>query len=234
MIFYGPGTVVGSFSLSRQQATEGLRAISTRTVPYSSVKAYTYSITVPILPSHALEFCPKVLYPRTRTIPGYFASAIVCFSSISHLLSMLSTYDSERNFEMDPLNNPIQRLRLHISSLEALLTDLKVQLTNAEANYNHTAPTLLDAKGSPQTQPKTYDSDQPVDRKGKTFASLVDQLDLPQKNKWAKSWDLTSEEYKRYGRQLIMPEIGLRGGLSSLKYDGWPSLTPIGSRTAAT
>ena len=135
---------------------------------------------------------------------------------------------------MDPFNNPIQRLRNQISSLEALLTDLKVQLTNAEANYKLTTPAQLDTKGSPQTQPKPYDSDQPVDRKGKTFASLVDQLDLPLVNKWGKSSDLTSEEYKRYGRQLIMPEIGLRGGLSSLIYDGWPSLTPIGSRTAAT
>ena len=147
---------------------------------------------------------------------------------------MLSTHLSEKILEMDPFDNPIQRLRNQIFSLEALLTDLKVQLTNAEANYHHTTPTLLDAKGNPHTQSKSYDSDQPVDRKGKTFASLVDQLDWPQENKWAKSWDLTSEEYKRYGRQLMMPEIGLRGGLSSLKYHGWPSLTPIGSRTAAT
>ena len=135
---------------------------------------------------------------------------------------------------MDPFNNPIQRLRNQISSLEALLTDLKAQLTNAEANHKQTTPAQFDTKGSPQTQPKPYDSDQPVDRKGKTFASLVDQLDLPLVNKWGKSSDLTSEEYKRYGRQLIMPEIGLRGGLSSMIYDGWPSLTPIWSRTAAT
>ena len=137
---------------------------------------------------------------------------------------------------MDPFNNPnpILRLRNQISSLEALLTELKVQLSNAEADYNQSPPAQLDAKGRPQIQAKPYYSDKPVDRKGKTFTSLVDQLDLPQENKWGKSWDLTSEEYKRYGRQLIMPEIGLRGGLSSLKYNGWLSLTPIESRTAAT
>ena len=135
---------------------------------------------------------------------------------------------------MEPLNNPILRLRNQISSLEALLSDLKVQLSNAEADYNQNLPAQLDVKGIPQTQAEPYHSDQLVDRKEKTFASLVDQLDLPRENKWGKSWDLTSEEYKRYGRQLIMPEIGLRGGLSSLKYDGWLLLMPIGSRTAAT
>lgn len=121
---------------------------------------------------------------------------------------------------MDSSNNPILRLRNQISSLEALLTDLKVQLSNAEANYNRTPPAQLDAKDSPQTQAKPYHLDQPVNREDKTFASLADQLDLSLENKWAKSWDLTLEEYKRYGRQLIMPEIGLRGGLSSLKYSG--------------
>ena len=127
---------------------------------------------------------------------------------------------------MDPLNNPIQRLRNQISSLEALLTDLKVQLSKAEAQHSQTSPAQLDANDCPQTQAKSHPSDQPVEKTGKTFASLVDQLELPQ--------DLTSEEYKRYGRQLIMPEIGLRGGLSPLKYNGWLSLTPTGSRTAAT
>ena len=136
--------------------------------------------------------------------------------------------------EMDAFNNPILRLRNHISSLEALLIHLKVQLSNAEAEYNQTPPVQLDANASPQTQTKPYHSDQPIDRRGKSFASLIDQVDLPRENKWGKSWDLTSEEYKRYGRQLIMPEIGLRGGLSSLKFNGWLSLTPAGSRTAAT
>ena len=122
---------------------------------------------------------------------------------------------------MDPVINPIQMLRNQISALEALLKDLKVQLTNAEANYNQTTPALLDTKATPQPQPKPYDLDQPVNGKGKNFASIIDQLELPQESKWGKSWDLTSEEYKRYGRQLIMPEIGLRGGLNSLKQNGW-------------
>lgn len=135
---------------------------------------------------------------------------------------------------MDPFNNTILRLRNHISSLEALLHNLKEQLSNAEAEYYQTPPAQLDAKSSPQTQAKSHPSDQTGDRNGKTFASLVDRLELPQEDKWGEYLDLTSEEYKRYGRQLIMPEIGLRGGLSSLKYNGWLFLTPTGSRAATT
>lgn len=136
--------------------------------------------------------------------------------------------------KMDPSHDRLLGLRKQIASLEGLLADLKAQLTNAEADYNQTAPAQLDANGNAHFQIVSVLSSQPVDRAKKTFASLIDQLDLPQGNKWGKSWELTSEEYKRYGRQLIMPEIGLRGGLSSPKYDEWLPLTPIGSRTAAT
>jgi adenylyltransferase/sulfurtransferase len=39
---------------------------------------------------------------------------------------------------------------------------------------------------------------------------------LPQngeKKQYAKPWPLEKHEYKRYGRQLIMPEVGLQGSL---------------------
>ena len=114
----------------------------------------------------------------------------------------------------------VLKLRNQISSLEILLVNLKAQLTNAEAYYNRTAPAQLDANPISQTQAESYTTLQPVDKTEKTFANLVDQLESPQENEWGKSWELTSEEYKRYGRQLIMPEIGLRGGLSSLKCYG--------------
>lgn len=135
---------------------------------------------------------------------------------------------------MDPSRGRLIGLRNQIASLEGLLADLKAQLTNAQAYYNQTARAQFDANGNAHSQTVSASSSQPVDRAEKTFASLVDQLELPQENKRGKSWELTSEEYKRYGRQLIMPEIGLRGGLSSPKYNESLSLTPIGSRTAAT
>jgi len=41
-------------------------------------------------------------------------------------------------------------------------------------------------------------------------------------NDW--KWPLSSDDYKRYGRQLIMPEIGLKG-TSPLPYEGFSLLT---------
>ena len=122
---------------------------------------------------------------------------------------------------MNSSNNRLLGLRNQITSLEGLLADLKAQLTNAEAYYDQTAPAQLNANGTSHSQAKSSPSAQLIDKRGKTFANLIDQLELPQENQLCKSWELNSEEYKRYGRQLIMPEIGLRGGLSSVKYNGY-------------
>ena len=136
------------------------------------------------------------------------------------------------NLRIVSFNDPLLRLRTQIASLEGLLADLKTQLADAEAYYNQTAPAQLDANGLSQTQATSCPLVQPVNKSKKAFESIVDQLELPQEDEWGKSWELTPQEYKRYGRQLIMPEIGLRGGLSSLKCNGRLSLTPIGCRPA--
>lgn len=135
--------------------------------------------------------------------------------------------------KMNPSHDRLLGLRNQIASLEGLLIGLKAQLTDAEAYHKQTASTQPDVNGNTHSQTVSDPSSQPVDSAEKTFASLVDQSELPKTNQLGKSWELTSEEYKRYGRQLIMPEIGLRGGLSSSNHDKWLSLTPIGSRTAA-
>ena len=133
---------------------------------------------------------------------------------------------------MDQFNNPILNLRNQISALERLLTNLKVQLTKAEASYYQTAPVQLDGNGNSQAQGQTFASVQSAGRKGEILVSLADQVELPQEDRTGKSRELHIEEFKRYGRQLILPEIGLRGGLSSPNYDDRLYLTPIGSRTA--
>ena len=135
---------------------------------------------------------------------------------------------------MDPSNHPVLRLRAQIVSLECILADLKTQLTDAEANYDRTTLPQFDTNGHSQTQATPSSPVQPANYKEKTFESLGDQLELPREDKWGRSSELTAEEYKRYGRQLIMPEIGLRGGPSSLKYKVRLSLTRSGNRTATT
>ena len=127
--------------------------------------------------------------------------------------------------KMNLADNPVLRLRAQIASLQGALADLKTQLIDAEAYYNRSTFAQADSSGH-LVQPPNYNE--------KTFESLVDQMEMSQEEKWGRSRELTMEEHKRYGRQLIMPEIGLRGGPSSLKHDVPLSLTPIGNRAAAT
>ncbi len=131
-------------------------------------------------------------------------------------------------------NNRVSRLRAQIASLEGLLSDLKTQLTDAEAYYNRTAPAQIDTKLRQLNQKVSNTPVRPVTYNEKSFESLVDHLELSNEEQWRCSWELTPEEYKRYGRQLILPEVGLRGGLSFLKYSLRLSLTPLGGRTATT
>ena len=118
---------------------------------------------------------------------------------------------------MESLHSPVPRLRAQITSLEGVLAELRSQLTHAEAYYSQSASAEVDAKVPSQTLDVSHSPIQLPNGNGKTYESLVDQLDLSQKEQWPRSRVLTPEEYKRYGRQLIMPEIGLGGGLSALK-----------------
>ena len=135
---------------------------------------------------------------------------------------------------MDSINNPVLRLRAQIASLEGILADLRTQLTHAEAYYNQISSAQADSNGDLQNKSNSYPPIQPVGNNQRTFETLVDQLDLPQECKWGRSWELTSEEHKRYGRQLIMTEIGLRGRPSSPKVDVRLSLTRNENRAATT
>ena len=112
---------------------------------------------------------------------------------------------------MNLSNDSVLRLRAQISSLEDILVDLKRQLAGAEAYLIQTLPTQIDSKNMLQTQEISHPPVQSVKFHEKTFESLVDHLELSPHEGPGRSWELTTEEYKRYGRQLIMPEIGLRG-----------------------
>lgn len=111
----------------------------------------------------------------------------------------------------------IDSLRQQIASCEAILQDLRQQL--AEAEHNQRQQEKVQRKKKPlalaATDPLDHDMNFgiPDDFRTEVFAVLDheahsyghDSLEEPSR------WPLETKEYKRYGRQLIMPEIGLQG-----------------------
>ncbi|KAF2964323.1 hypothetical protein GQX73_g9245 [Xylaria multiplex] len=85
---------------------------------------------------------------------------------------------------MDPITGKIERLKAQISETEVELQQLKAQLARLEA---------LLSLPSPSSEAQA--NDQPTESS----------------RKW--TWPLEEEEYTRYGRQLILPSVGIRGQL---------------------
>lgn len=109
-------------------------------------------------------------------------------------------------------------LRQRVQDAETQLRDLKLQLQQAEAQAQ-AAHDLSQA----------YEGGLPFDWQDELHAVLSHNStyvpepstaaaastgnEEPIKHEQPWSWPLTAEDYKRYGRQLIMPEIGLQGQL---------------------
>jgi adenylyltransferase and sulfurtransferase len=114
----------------------------------------------------------------------------------------------------------IDSLRQQIESCEATLRDLRRQLAEAELLQRQQDQILKEQKPL-RDDPLGHDMNYgvPDDFRSEVFAAL-DQGEQPhqshEKTK-PKSWPLEASEYKRYGRQLIMPEIGLRGKIGTMK-----------------
>ena len=95
---------------------------------------------------------------------------------------------------MDSIDVAVKKLRSQIHEVESQLAVLKLQLTQIEqsASSNPANPRLLSAS-QPNLSPN--------------------QPTAPTAN-GDRRWPLDAEEYKRYGRQMIVPEIGLKGYLN--------------------
>lgn len=110
----------------------------------------------------------------------------------------------------------IDSLRQQITSHEVALQDLRQQL--AEAEYNQLQQEkVLRQKPKLSNDPLDHDMNfgVPDDFRSEVFAildqeSLATENEIPERRRWP----LEPNEYKRYGRQLIMPEIGLHGELT--------------------
>ena len=130
-----------------------------------------------------------------------------------------------------PNNDQVLKLRARIAFLQGTLDDLKNELDDAEADSNQIASAQAECNGNSPTQPSLYSPAHQDNYHDKTFETVIDQLHLNQEE-WKHCRELTPEEYKRYGRQLILPEIGLKGAPSSREYNLRLSLIQIGARAA--
>ena len=83
-------------------------------------------------------------------------------------------------------NRRVAHLRAQIDILESQLLDLKQQLARAEETTS-----VIDTPSSPDQ-----------------YSEYTNQCNLAP-SAWR--WPLNHGEYKRYGRQMILPEIGLQG-----------------------
>jgi adenylyltransferase/sulfurtransferase len=106
----------------------------------------------------------------------------------------------------------IESLRQQIASCEAQLVDLRQQLAEAE-HYQQPHRAQDHLRHTANYDPLTHDMSYGIhdDFRSEVFAALSQAEDPPPPTK---RWPLDRSEYKRYGRQLIMPEIGLQGTLS--------------------
>lgn len=112
------------------------------------------------------------------------------------------------------MDTVIESLQRQIALCEATLQDLRQQLAEAEHNH-HQQEKVLRQKKPLAADPLDHDMNfgVPDDFRSEVFA-ILEQEEQPPKAEVRRAntqWPLESSEYKRYGRQLIMPEIGLQG-----------------------
>ena len=102
----------------------------------------------------------------------------------------------------------VESLRQQVASCEAQLTALRLQLAEAEI-FQERQRAQENERHPADPAPPEFDMPGGIanDFRSEIYAALS-QPDVPPP---AKIWPLDRAEYKRYGRQLIMPEIGLQG-----------------------
>ncbi|KAK4894510.1 hypothetical protein LTR28_002043, partial [Elasticomyces elasticus] len=132
-------------------------------------------------------------------------------------------------YQTSEIDANIARLRQQIAGTEAHLRQLKVQLSRAEQQAKEA-----------HDLGQTYDGGHPVEWQAETLAALSQKIgsssrlhedgipattpqhsgeplllssgDVSSPSSKGR-WPLSTEEYRRYGRQLILHEVGLQGQL---------------------
>ena len=97
-------------------------------------------------------------------------------------------------------------------SLDETCASLRAQITATEAQLAELKRDLANAEQAARSEIATAAEIQPEDQNGE-----------------ARRWPLLQEEYKRYGRQMIVSQVGLKGKLR-LRFGGSLEITPIPPR----
>ena len=98
------------------------------------------------------------------------------------------------------MHEHINHLKTQIASTETLLSQLRQQLAEVEQHFDN-GPTTRDISLENESDGETPE--------------IQVQPSEPQRplTPPTKRWPLEADEYRRYGRQIIMPEVGLHGQL---------------------
>jgi hypothetical protein len=152
---------------------------------------------------------PKQHHPAPKILTFWFHDH-ECFD-----LKMGEVHDSSPPSSLDPqptnmqplsaLESQVRSLRQQVESTETQLRNLKLQLQQAERQ----------CESSRQLE-QAWAGGYPQDWITETLAALspeAQQHNAAQPKTTHGRWPLESEEYKRYGRQMILPEVGLHGQL---------------------
>jgi adenylyltransferase/sulfurtransferase len=154
------------------------------------------------------EYC---INPRPQ------ATTLYDFSTLYMAINQLANLPRQLHSMMSEYNTQIQTLEAQINTLEGQLSALRKQVAQVRHDAGVSVPEhdMSDAPSisSHSTAADEYlaralDGGFPDDWRSDVLTALSQPLEeAPNK------WPLSQEEYKRYGRQLIMPEIGLQGQL---------------------
>jgi adenylyltransferase/sulfurtransferase len=109
----------------------------------------------------------------------------------------------------------IDALRQQIKACEGTLRDLRQQLAEAE-HVQIQQEKVLRQKPAVLHDPLDHDMNfgVPDNFRSEVFAVLEQDhaaLEAASSDSVERRWPLEKNEYKRYGRQLILPEVGLQG-----------------------
>ncbi|KAL8868519.1 MAG: hypothetical protein Q9174_004936 [Haloplaca sp. 1 TL-2023] len=116
---------------------------------------------------------------------------------------------------MKSLDISARSLRLQISQTEALLINLRLRLENVEEEQQKLARREIDLAAHSQATPHSDTATTSTPQVTWTSSSSepsVQQSSNPSDKSWKSP--LAAEEYKRYGRQMILPQVGIRGQLN--------------------